>query len=183
MRKDSRGSGVIDPKIIKNQTMKTTTFPIIKIYIRLVAALLTIVTITFIQSCKDEDEIVLGTTMLQGTWIEIEDPIQHDYTNRTFIFQEDSFFLRTELWSDIVYPEDTISGSSNNFYYYKGKYSFDANTITFEGKEGFDSNFAEPEDASRIRYFHAKFDYELKSLNTIVLNPEPEEQSITLVKE
>ena len=78
--------------------MKTTEFHVIRIHIKWVKVLLTIVVIIFMQSCKDEDELMLETTTLKGTWVKIEpeDIMQFAGSNHTFTFTEDSFFLAIE---------------------------------------------------------------------------------------
>ena len=136
------------------------------------------------QSCKDDDELILETTILQGTWVEVEpeDLIQMAGENHTFIFREDSFFLKIDPWTDVVSPEDTCSNCPD-FIYVKGEYFFDLNTINFDGERGLDSNFSEPDDTSKLSTFNVTYDYKLRSSNTLVLNPESEFESITLVKE
>jgi len=52
--------------------MKTTKISIISIRINSVKILLTIFVLIFMLSCKDDDELALETTTLQGTWVEIE---------------------------------------------------------------------------------------------------------------
>jgi len=166
--------------------MKRTKFPKINIQIKLVKILLTIFAIIFMLSCKDEDEIILEKTILQGTWVEVEpeDLEQYAGENHTFIFREDSFFLKLVSWTDVVYYDEEGNWIVGPQYgYRKGEYSFDANTITFNGKLGLDSDFAEPNDTSTLKTFQLTYDYQLKSLNTIILNPESEYESITLVKE
>jgi len=151
-----------------------------------VKILIIIIGIAFTISCKDEEDLILETTMLQGTWVEVEpeDLGQFVGSNHSFTFREDSFFLKLYSWTDVVYvDEDGNWLGPNQYGYRKGKYSFDANTIRFEGMGGLNSDFTEPVDFSQVNVFHWTFNYRLKSTNTIILNPDSEYESITLVKE
>lgn len=44
--------------------------------------------------CEKDQELILETTILQGTWVEVEpeDLAQYAGTNHTLTFLEDSFF-------------------------------------------------------------------------------------------
>ncbi len=164
--------------------MKTTKFPGINIRIKSVNILLAIFAVIFLISCKNEDELFLEKTILQGSWVEVEPEglVQLAGENHTFIFNEDSFFLKIDPWTDVVYPDDTCS-TCPDFIYVKGEYSFDLNTISLEGKQGLLSDFTEPEDNRKILIYQVTYNYELKSSNTLILNPESEYESITLVKD
>ncbi len=164
--------------------MKTTKIPGLKIPGRLVKILLPVLCLTLLLSCKDDDQPLLETSMLQGKWVEKEpeDLIQFAGTNHTFVFREDSFFIKIESWTDVVEPEDPCDGCPG-YVYAKGEYSFDLTTINFEGKIGLDSNFAEPGDPGRVLTYSVTYNYTLKSSSILVLGPELEYESITLVKE
>lgn len=84
----------------------------------------------------------------------------------------------------MVYQDEEGNWIEGDQYgYRKGEYSFDANTITFNGTLGLDSDFNEPNDTSKLQAFQLSYNYQLKSSNTMILNPESEYESITLVKE
>jgi len=151
-----------------------------------VSMLLMVFGLIFTISCKDEDEPILESQLLQGTWVEIEpkDLGQFAGSNHTFVFREDSFFLKIESWTDVVYQDEEGNWVGPTHYgYRKGVYAFDANTITFNGKLGLDSDFTGPSDGSKLQTFQMTYDYKLKSSNKIVLNPESEYESITLIKD
>ena len=164
--------------------MKATKISGLSIPVRLVKIMLPILSIAFLLSCKDDDQPLLGTSMLQGKWVEKEpeDLIQFAGTNHTFVFREDSFFIKIESWTDVVDPGDPCEGCPG-YVYAKGEYAFDLTTINFEGKIGLDSNFAEPGDRGRVLTYNLTYNYKLKSSSILVLNPESEYESITLVKE
>ena len=165
--------------------MKTTKIPIINIRINSIKILLTIFALTFMFSCKEEEELILETATLQGKWVEVEpeDLIQFAGSNHTFLFKQDSFFLKIHSWTDVVYvDEDGNSVGPDSYGYIKGVYSFDLDKVYFNGVRCLDSNFVQiaPVD---IPAYNIGYSYNLKSLNTIVLNPMSEYESITLVKE
>ena len=165
--------------------MKTTKIPIINIRINSIKILLTIFALIFMFSCKDEEELILETTTLQGKWVEVEpdDLVQFAGENHTFIFEQDSFFLKIHSWTDVLYvDEDGNPVGPDSYGYIKGVYSFDLDKVYFNGVRCLDSNYVQiaPVD---IPAYNIGYSYNLKSLNTIVLNPMSEYESITLVKE
>ena len=165
--------------------MKTTTISRTSIRINLVRVLLTIFALTFMMSCKDDDELILETTTLQGTWgeVEPEDQTQLVGSNHTFIFEQDRFFLKIHSWTDQLYvDEDGNSVGPDSYGYIKGKYSFDLDKVYFAGVRCLDSNYVHSAPAE-VPAYNIGYSYKLKSSNTLVLNPELEFESITLIKE
>lgn len=164
--------------------MKAAKIPLIDIRNNSVKVLSTIFILVFILSCNDEDELILDTTTLQGKWIEVEpeDLIQFAGENHTFTFTEDSFFLAIDSWTDVVIPGDSCEDCPS-ITYIKGEYSLELNQkIYFDGVRCLDSNYIHitpPE----IPGYSIDYSYKLKSLNTIVLNPQSEYESITMIKE
>ncbi|WP_167618637.1 hypothetical protein [Maribellus sediminis] len=120
--------------------------------LRLVKLLSLIVSFVFILSCKDEEDLILETGMLQGTWIEVEpeDLNQFAGNNHTIEFRKDSFFVKIESWTDVVYEDENGNQVGPYSYgYRKGVYGFDETTITLNGLYGLNSDFSEPVDTSK----------------------------------
>ena len=136
-------------------------------------------------NCKDDDELILETTTLEGKWVEVEpeDLGQFVGSNHTFIFEQDSFFLKIHSWTDVVYvDEDGNSVDPDSYGYIKGKYSFDIDKVYFNGVRCLDSNYVQSAPVE-VPAYNIGYHYKLKSSNTLVLNPESEYESITLIKE
>jgi len=152
---------------------------------RIIKIVFVLLGILIIQSCSDQEEYILESDLLQGTWVEVEPESLGQFAGSTYIFtfRADSFFLEIFSWTDVVgFDEDGNPIDPISYGYLKGDYSFDENTITFNGMRGLNSDFSEPADTSQLSTYHMSYNYKLESLNKLVLNPESEYESITLVK-
>ncbi|WP_321371381.1 hypothetical protein [uncultured Draconibacterium sp.] len=163
--------------------MKTTKIYLAKNLRVLVKMLALNLFVILLASC-DKVEPLLDQSILQGTWRETEpeDLIQFAGSNHTFKFREDSFFLALEFWTDVVYPDDPCEGCPT-FSYIKGEYSFDLDKIYLDGVRCLDSTYADRPDGNEVPGYTISYPYKMKSSTRIILDPESEYESITLVKE
>lgn len=135
--------------------------------------------VVLIIQCSNDDDLLLNRAILQGTWVEVEpkDLVQFAGENHTYTFKEDSFFLKLHSWTDMLLPDDTLTTEGN--IYAKGTYRFDTKIIEITG-EICNSTFSEKR--GNLPDFNSKYNYLIKATNEILLNPEVEETSITLIK-
>ncbi|MDX8340946.1 hypothetical protein SLH46_17235 [Draconibacterium sp. IB214405] len=165
--------------------MKTTRTLFAVNLLRNVKILALILGIVFTVSCE-KDEPPLDQSLLQGTWGEIEPENLGQFagSNHTFTFKEDSFFLELFSWTDVLYiDEDGNPVEPESYGYIKGIYSFDLDNIYFDGVRCLDSTYAERPDGDEVPGYIMSYSYEIKSSIRIILAPESDYESITLVKE
>ena len=152
---------------------------------RCVKLLLLIVAIILTVSCEKEEPL-LDQSIILGTWEEVEpeDLGQFAGSNHTFIFREDSFFLEIHSWTDVVYQDENGNWVGPDSYgYIKGEYSFDLDKIYFDGVRCLDSTYADRPADDEVPGYNIGYPYKMKSSTRIILDPESEYESITLVKE
>jgi len=144
-----------------------------------------ILCIVLMMQCTNDDELYLNSDILQGTWVETEPEnlIQYEGDNYTFTFKQDSFYLKIENWTDIVYPGESMSPVW--YYYASGLYILETDTIRFSGTWCPNSNYCKSAETMYLNSYSAKFNYEMRSDNEFVLDPDYEEygSSIRLVKQ
>ena len=143
-----------------------------------------IVVVLMVQ-CNNDDDLYLNSAILQGTWVEVEPlDMRLEGDNYTFTFKQDSFYLKIRSWKDIVDPNDTCGGC-HDYIYARGFYLLESDTIRFNGTWCTDSNYCKNAATMYLNSYKAKFNYEMRSRNEFILNPQYEEEyfSIRLVKE